>query len=340
MSAGGMALPSLASGGPAPPPGAGRGPLRHGNPRGNPNLAPRCGARTRAGAACRAPAMANGRCRMHGGLCTGPRTAEGMARMIAAHTTHGMDSAPERAMQRYVRALVVRTRLYCQASRLRAHLPAEMAARLRQWPPELMPPVHPSNLGLAPDAGSIPCNVKPGTVKPRGGGARGAKAGRAARAARQALRRREIDRRAAQAEAAARAPWQAAIAVARAAERAARKGAAGGGYGGARGEWHDPMQREAAPAAGAVPAAACGALASPAAPGGPTLVRSSPPRAAELARGMSRGGRHDPMQREGRGRGGGGGSGGGMWGPTLTRRAARADLGPLFAAQARIAGEV
>ena len=29
--------------------------------------APRCGARTRAGTPCMAPAMRNGRCRMHGG---------------------------------------------------------------------------------------------------------------------------------------------------------------------------------------------------------------------------------------------------------------------------------
>ena len=38
------------------------GPLRSGNPRGNPNLAPRCGAKARTtGCPCRAPAMPNGR---------------------------------------------------------------------------------------------------------------------------------------------------------------------------------------------------------------------------------------------------------------------------------------
>ena len=62
----------------------GPGPLRNGNPRGNPNLAPRCGARTRAGCPCRGPAMKNGRCRMHGGASTGPKTAEGRARIAAA----------------------------------------------------------------------------------------------------------------------------------------------------------------------------------------------------------------------------------------------------------------
>ena len=82
------------------------GPLRNGNPRGNPNLAPRCGARTRGGCPCRAPAMANGRCRMHGGRSTGPRTAEGLARIRAARTKHGAYSA---AMRDYLRDLAAWT---------------------------------------------------------------------------------------------------------------------------------------------------------------------------------------------------------------------------------------
>lgn len=46
------------------------------NQRNNPmhlemHLAKRCGARTRSGSPCRSPAMANGRCRMHGGPSTG-----------------------------------------------------------------------------------------------------------------------------------------------------------------------------------------------------------------------------------------------------------------------------
>lgn len=45
-----------------------------------------CGARTRRGTACQKPPL-NGktRCRLHGGLTTGPRTAEGKARIAAAH---------------------------------------------------------------------------------------------------------------------------------------------------------------------------------------------------------------------------------------------------------------
>lgn len=53
---------------------------------------PRCGARCRTGAPCRAPAVwdaesnepRNGRCRMHGGLSTGARTEEGRARLREA----------------------------------------------------------------------------------------------------------------------------------------------------------------------------------------------------------------------------------------------------------------
>jgi len=44
-----------------------RGRLKNGNPAGDFSKAPRCGAKTRKGTPCQAPAMANGRCRMHGG---------------------------------------------------------------------------------------------------------------------------------------------------------------------------------------------------------------------------------------------------------------------------------
>jgi hypothetical protein len=41
------------------------------------HAAPRCGARTRAGTACKAPAMPAGRCRMHGGASPGAPRGEG-----------------------------------------------------------------------------------------------------------------------------------------------------------------------------------------------------------------------------------------------------------------------
>jgi len=66
-----------------------RGWLRGGNAPGDLSKAARCGAKTRRGTTCQCPAMANGRCRLHGGLSTGPRTAAGIKRIQAAVTTHG-----------------------------------------------------------------------------------------------------------------------------------------------------------------------------------------------------------------------------------------------------------
>ncbi len=88
------------------------GPLRNGNPRGDPNLAPRCGAKTRAprSGPCRAPAMTKGRCRLHGGKSTGPRTAEGLARLRAARTTHGYYTAESKAARRRAAALIAEAR--------------------------------------------------------------------------------------------------------------------------------------------------------------------------------------------------------------------------------------
>lgn len=83
-----------------------RGVLKHGNPAGDPSTAPRCGARTRNGGACRAPAMQNPktgrytRCRMHGGASTGPRTREGLDRCRKARWKHGRRSAGAIATQR------------------------------------------------------------------------------------------------------------------------------------------------------------------------------------------------------------------------------------------------
>lgn len=50
---------------------------------------PLCNAKTRAGKLCRAWAMANGRCRMHGGASTGPRTPEGVERIRQLRYKHG-----------------------------------------------------------------------------------------------------------------------------------------------------------------------------------------------------------------------------------------------------------
>src|SRR5690625_7696169 len=49
-----------------------------------PHARKRCGAKTRAGTPCKNGAMANGRCRMHGGKSTGPPKKNSNAR------THGL----------------------------------------------------------------------------------------------------------------------------------------------------------------------------------------------------------------------------------------------------------
>jgi hypothetical protein len=87
-----------------------RGRLKNGNRSGDFLAAPRCGACTRRGGACRQPAMPNGRCRLHGGLSTGPRTPAGLARSRRARLTHGARSAAVRALLREARAHIRRAR--------------------------------------------------------------------------------------------------------------------------------------------------------------------------------------------------------------------------------------
>ena len=50
-----------------------------------------CGAKARQNGhkACKQPAMKNGRCRLHGGLSTGPRTKEGKRKSAMANYKHG-----------------------------------------------------------------------------------------------------------------------------------------------------------------------------------------------------------------------------------------------------------
>lgn len=76
----------------APPPSQVRARRKPRKPPGEP-INGQCGARTRRGTACRAPAMKNGRCRLHGGKSTGPKTPEGLERMRQAKITHGLYSS-------------------------------------------------------------------------------------------------------------------------------------------------------------------------------------------------------------------------------------------------------
>jgi uncharacterized protein YjcR len=60
----------------------------------------RCGARTRNGSPCRSPAMANGRCRLHGGLSPGAPKGNKNA------LKHGRYSAKAIAGRREIAALI------------------------------------------------------------------------------------------------------------------------------------------------------------------------------------------------------------------------------------------
>jgi hypothetical protein len=175
------------------------GPLRNGNKRGNPHLSPRCGARTRTGTPCRAPAISGcDRCRMHGGRSTGPRTADGLARMVAAKTTHGGYTEAARARLWHSNVLYQRTRLFVAAVELLDWLAPELRARLLADP-----------LALATRASR--CGVETGDTTSC-----------TVSAARPVGRGRLPYRARARQEAAALAPWRAAARAVRRSGRGAR----------------------------------------------------------------------------------------------------------------------
>ena len=61
----------------------------------------RCEAKTRRGTLCQRPAkLPVGRCKLHGGASTGPRTKDGLARLVTSKTTHGKFTAEKRAAAR------------------------------------------------------------------------------------------------------------------------------------------------------------------------------------------------------------------------------------------------
>ena len=80
----------------------------------------RCWAKTRKGTPCRRPAYKrNGRCSLHGGRPTGPKTEDGLARLTAARTTHGKYTKEKRAAAK---------RFAEQGRQMRAEL-----AELEEW---------------------------------------------------------------------------------------------------------------------------------------------------------------------------------------------------------------
>ena len=76
--------------------------------------ASRCLSRTRSGGLCqRAGSPKNGRCHLHGGNSTGPRTEEGRARIAAAQFKHGRRSKAfvERQRARNARGRAIKREL-------------------------------------------------------------------------------------------------------------------------------------------------------------------------------------------------------------------------------------
>ena len=68
---------------------------------------PRCGARTRRGTPCRSPAMANGRCRMHGGKSSGAPRGNNNALKYGRYTATAIAERRElAALIRSMRKLV------------------------------------------------------------------------------------------------------------------------------------------------------------------------------------------------------------------------------------------
>ena len=65
---------------------------------------PLCGAKTRSGKPCeKFPLAGKIRCRLHGGLSTGPKTEAGRAAIAAANTKHGryVNWREKRAKEKY-----------------------------------------------------------------------------------------------------------------------------------------------------------------------------------------------------------------------------------------------
>ena len=76
------------------------------------HLSRRCGARTRNGSPCRSAAMANGRCRMHGGMSPGAPKGNKNA------FKHGHYAGGAIATQREIAKLVTRREGSCEAGEL------------------------------------------------------------------------------------------------------------------------------------------------------------------------------------------------------------------------------
>jgi len=70
--------------------------------------AKKCGAKSKRNnhLPCKNAAMKNGRCRMHGGKSTGPKTEEGKKKAAAANLKHGRYTNAANAERKYMREMM------------------------------------------------------------------------------------------------------------------------------------------------------------------------------------------------------------------------------------------
>ena len=95
------------------------------------HAAPRCGVpRKSDGLPCQQGAMPNGRCRMHGGMSTGPRTAEGLERSRKARWQHGHYSARAKAERQEARRELQTLRALLAAAMRDGDMDAEVWAMI------------------------------------------------------------------------------------------------------------------------------------------------------------------------------------------------------------------
>jgi hypothetical protein len=114
---------------------------------------------------CCSSAMANGRCRMHGGTSIGPRSAAGLANLTKAHTIHGNHTAAACAKYRHEGIVIARNRILNAAFQLQAYLPCDTGVRMPQGSDGLAPPPYSNRSRLHRPAAIAPARCRqPGTL--------------------------------------------------------------------------------------------------------------------------------------------------------------------------------
>lgn len=112
---------------------------------------PKCGARTRSGRPCAAPAIqGKKRCRMHGGLSTGPRTKEGLSALVFKNLKHGRRSKMFRAALRDAGIVAKGMEVEVYAQEVRLHAERAGSAPVTGDAPEQAGAVEPACAGAGP----------------------------------------------------------------------------------------------------------------------------------------------------------------------------------------------